>query len=318
MYGMALRVSLLLLALLLLAGDLRAAQGGPDAGGYYFIDSTEAGGPVYSFNDLTVSPTATTWTAIFGGAQPGDDEHGWVAINPAPFIFPYYGAALDLGDNVAGGMWISTNGWICFNYNGDGTFDPGVTNPEVGGYFGNVAIPAAAVINNTIYPYWDDLYGPGDGAPTGEIWGDVQGAAPNRTLVIQWNNMCRLADDSPVDFEVIIREGSSDILFQYRSMNGTGTGDSATVGIENGAGAIGTQYSFDTPGSIVNGRAILFTLTAPGGGGGAGAGGNEVTGGGSGGGGCLVRAQDARAALPCGAAAALLCLSLLALCVRRG
>jgi len=117
-----------------------------------------------------------------------------------------------------------------------------------------------------VAPFWDDLY-PADG---GVFW-DVIGNAPNRELVIEWrkisHSLCGNPSDTTVKFQVVLFEGSSDILFNYADVAFGGDcafanlGASATVGVQV-ATQVATQYSFETP-SLGNGTAILWTLGAP-------------------------------------------------------
>ncbi len=94
------------------------------------------------------------------------------------------------------------------------------------------------------------------------------GTAPNRKLVVQFNNMSFW--NSPIllgTFQIIIYEGSNNIQTQYRSIvdltSNRASGNSATVGLENITGSAGVHVSYNTAGYIHSNKAILFT---PGGG----------------------------------------------------
>jgi uncharacterized repeat protein (TIGR01451 family) len=106
---------------------------------------------------------------------------------------------------------------------------------------------------------WDDL----NLAP-GHIFYQILGAAPNRRVVIEFNNVTRHASPTapglPATFEMIFFEGSNNILLQYKS---TEFGDPA---IDHGASATAgvqitwteaLQYSYNTP-SLSDGLAILY------------------------------------------------------------
>jgi hypothetical protein len=88
--------------------------------------------------------------------------------------------------------------------------------------------------------------------------------------VAEWSNVnaeVLVGSDpaAPITFETVIYENGT-ILFQYQSLTGTLyfsasaelANYSASVGIENGAGEIGLQYSFNEA-RLANGRAILFS-----------------------------------------------------------
>ena len=60
-------------------------------------------------------------------------------------------------------------------------------------------------------------------------------------------------------FEVLLIEGSNDIVFQYQSMRANTRGDAreATIGLENSTGRIGLQVSCNQ-GWLYDGAAIRF------------------------------------------------------------
>src|SRR5207247_2463578 len=63
-----------------------------------------------------------------------------------------------------------------------------------------------------------------------------------------------------INFEAILNLDTGQILLQYGGLGSDGLkqGNSATVGIENGAGSAGIQYSFDEA-ALTDGTAILFS-----------------------------------------------------------
>ena len=129
---------------------------------------------------------------------------------------------------------------------------------------GTIPFPRTPGADNYIAPFWDDLVI----HATGDIMYQTIGTAPNRKLVVQFNNMSFW--NSPVllgTFQVIIYEGSNNIQTQYRSIvdltSDRASGNSATVGLENLDGSAGVSCSYNTAGYIQSEKAILFT---PGGG----------------------------------------------------
>ncbi len=99
-------------------------------------------------------------------------------------------------------------------------------------------------LENGIYPFWDDL-GPSN---SGVYW-EVQGAAPNRKLIVLWKDMPHysLNNNNYITFEVIIHE-SGVIQFIYMDLvfgdSNYDYGASATIGIKGHNGPY--QYSYNT------------------------------------------------------------------------
>ncbi len=87
-----------------------------------------------------------------------------------------------------------------------------------------------------IAPFWDDLY-----MLPGRIYHQVFGVAPNRTVVIEFDNVTRRDGSAnpgqPGSFEMIVFEGSSAIQFQYKDVDfGNPTfnnGASASIGMQS-------------------------------------------------------------------------------------
>lgn len=136
---------------------------------------------------------------------------------PIGFSFTFF-------DNTYSNVYVNSNGYL--------SFGPGsnATTPQT--------IPTAGDPDNYIAPYWSHLY------VKNQSWTDWiryrnGGSAPNRYIIIQWNQ----AKDMPTQqdgykFEVILHE-NGDIVFQYNSM--TFLGDSCGVsGVENAGGTAGT------------------------------------------------------------------------------
>src|SRR6185369_11851275 len=106
--------------------------------------------------------------------------------------------------------------------------------------FGNVlndfsndpSFPDPATPNDMIAPYWDD-WNPGAG---GDVFYLTLGNAPNRRLVVMWNQVLHFGTTNTATFEVVLFETTNNIEFRYAATNPT---DTPTIGIENFAGAIG-------------------------------------------------------------------------------
>jgi len=123
-------------------------------------------------------------------------------------------------------------------------------------------------VHGFIVPFWDDIV---TYNPTGTIYYQTLGTAPNRMFVVEWyDNQHFSSSDNGVTFEAILYEGSNNIKFQYKDVDfgnvyyavpgdnpPYNNGGSATVGIEGPTGDDGLQYSFNEP-VIDPALAILF------------------------------------------------------------
>ncbi|MDX2432640.1 MAG: MBG domain-containing protein, partial [Bacteroides sp.] len=186
-------------------------------------------------------PTETEYMGTIAATGYVDDNH-WGAF-PIGFSFDFFG-------NTYTDFYVTSNGMVMF---GEGS-----------NQYRNDILPWAPGADNYIAPFWDDLVI----HATGDIMYQTIGTAPNRKLVVQFNNMSFW--NSPVllgTFQVIIYEDSNNIQTQYRSIvdltSTRASGGSATVGLENLDGSAGVSCSYNTAGYIQSEKAILFT---PGGG----------------------------------------------------
>jgi len=187
-------------------------QGGPDAGGYRWIDSDEPGGPAFNWVDISTTGTAiTTWTN-------GTADDGSVVV-PLPFTFTYYG-------NNYTQLKIVTNGWI--------GFDVASTNTS----FSNTAIPNTAEPNNCLYPFWDDM----DLRTSGTVY--YKDDAANNRFIVEYKDVPHYDPPAggPYTYQIILYSDGR-IYYQYLSM--TSPLDNATIGNENTGGATGLQVVFN-------------------------------------------------------------------------
>jgi hypothetical protein len=138
---------------------------------------------------------------------------------PLPFTFRFYGASY-----VTAG--IATNGMISF-------VDPTY-------WWVNSSLPTADVAN-TIFAFWDDVYNRGSGECIA-----VYGSSPNREYVVQWNDQFFYPPGSSnatehMTYQVVLAETTHTIDVLYNQMEGQGdraTGNSATIGIQQGTGLV--------------------------------------------------------------------------------
>lgn len=211
----------------------------PDAFGYQWIDSEEAGGP--AFNWIDISSTGTSSIMYGVNAFHGDDNFS----EPIPFgfNFPYYGLQYSQAYvDINGEMLLCPNafydeypssGWgsdgFMFNY----------TYP----------VPGFTQMPGLISVFWDDLLAV---EGTGDVFFQTFGEIPNRYFIVQWNNLRYVGGTGgtpTLKFEAILYE-NGDIVYQYLNViNGqTGSvavhdsGRSTTVGIQNQDAQIGLCY----------------------------------------------------------------------------
>ena len=198
------------------------ASGGPDAFGYFWMDSDEPGGPAYNWVDISSTGTPLSW-----GSGNGDEGHTIMAL---PFSFPFYGLSYNQ-------IKITSNGWV--------SFDVDSTNHT----YSNVAIPTSAEPNNAVFGFWDDL----DQTAGGDVLTYYDAA--NSQFIIQYNNVPRYSTGGPYTFEIILKS-SGEILCQYNTM--TDPINSSTIGIENATGTDGLQVVFNNT-YLHNNMALRFT-----------------------------------------------------------
>ena len=121
----------------------------------------------------------------------------------------------------------------------------------------NICLPAetgyGTDTNTLIATYWDDL-APSQGG--GRVLYEVRGSAPNRTLVIMWDDVPRYGELDGMTFEAILSERDGSMTFQYLR---TDPGATATVGIEDLSQrpSCGLEYECNA-GGLTDGLAIRF------------------------------------------------------------
>lgn len=155
--------------------------GGPDPFGYKFIDSDEAGGPVFAWNDIAASGTPISGLA-------GDDQ----TSGPIPlgFDFPYYGSSFPA-------VRVSTNGWLSF------TSTSTAFSPQ--------PLPSLFAPENLIAALWDDLDFKGSARA-------VYRQEPG-TFIVQYTDVPRFSGTGSYTFQVIL-EDTGDILMHYLTVTG--------------------------------------------------------------------------------------------------
>jgi hypothetical protein len=209
--------------------------GGPDAGFMRWLDSDTSCGPVYEWRDIRSSGTPVVFP---------DYDNSFAKI-PIGFGFEFYDTSYET-------CYVGTNGYL--------TFGRGTTKLV------NESIPDAALPNNAVYALWDDL----DCLDSGRVRFERLGSSPSCTLVVSFDSVAYAqGGDSSLSFQVLLVEGSNDVVVQYRDVvtgnQSRDRGLSATCGVEGPSGLWGLCYLYgegsraSPPGNLVSsGRAIRY------------------------------------------------------------
>ncbi|RMF00578.1 MAG: hypothetical protein D6772_06190, partial [Bacteroidetes bacterium] len=173
-----------------------------------------------------------------------------------PFDFNYFG--VDYTGPID--MEIDNNGNVNFANNGDQ------------GGFTNEALPSndftdgGGTTGNGICPFWDDL-----DSETGNVYWEVQGAAPARLFIVQWDMRPHFPGPGMGSgtVQLQIDEFTGNISFLYpdvdfgdAAFNG---GASATIGIQGedvNGDLVAQQYSFNEA-AVSDGDCITYAVVIP-------------------------------------------------------
>jgi len=207
---LAVRVSLILALAVSAVPGVARAVGGSDAGGCYQYSDTiaplDGNAPTYAFEDISATGT------VF---QLGD-EHTSGPL-PLEFSFNFYGRAYSA-------VHVASNGFLTF------------LEDQTNGCCLGDNIPDASLPNGFIAGLWDDLL-----PLPGSLFYETRGTSPNQRFIVQFDGVpyCCSASNDPSTWQVILFEGSNEILVQYA--DATGVPD-ATAGIENADGSDGIEW----------------------------------------------------------------------------
>lgn len=213
---------------------------------YEFLSSTRCQNVSYSWE--TIPHNSTTFLPVFANNNSTARSLG--------FTFNFGGAGYTQAV-------ISTNGYLAFDGIGEGAFNYQATNflipvSNAGGVYGSDVFLA---------PFWDALQMPTLSGFTRGVFATTLGSAPNRRFVVEWNQMGLQSApaSTSLTFQVVLFEGSNQILYQYASLSGLGSdGSSATIGLEYNGGHSGLQFSYNEIGAARPGQAIRFYPQTPG------------------------------------------------------
>ncbi|PLX85489.1 MAG: hypothetical protein C0617_04130 [Desulfuromonas sp.] len=226
------------LALLLaLPATTLALTGGPDSFGYTFIDSEEAGGPAFEWEDIAATGTLLPL---------GDDEGS--PFLPLGFTFNFYG--IDYTE-----LKVSSNGFLGFSdFPSSGCCSAGCCS-------GDPIPTAGGKIDNLIAGLWDDL-DPANGQTS--IYYETLGTTPNRRFVVQIDDTPRWPNTGSNTFQYILFEGSNTIVVNYLRAE---VDSNTSIGVENADGTVGLAYPL-AAGEVYTDLAVQYCTNIACGGGG--------------------------------------------------
>ncbi|GAA0762197.1 LamG domain-containing protein [Ideonella azotifigens] len=202
----------------------------------------------YTFRSDTYSwesaANTITWDKSCTG-YPNDDDKATISFTGG-FTFPFAGSSY-------GSVRVLANGMLQFGP--DAGLHRTYTNTTL-----PVAAPAAygsgcaaATPTAVLLVYWTDL-DPGRSTSGGVTW-ELKGSAPNRRLVVSWNNVYQYNTTTPYTFQAVLYESGE---FKYQYGNANASGSNATIGVEVNSSDY-TLYSFNS-GYNANGSAIRWFL----------------------------------------------------------
>ncbi|NLI16582.1 MAG: hypothetical protein GX409_09890, partial [candidate division Zixibacteria bacterium] len=151
-----------------------------------------------------------------------DDEN--VGPLPIGFAFNYYG-------NDFNSFYFCSNGFMSFS--------------STSTAYSNLSIPNVNAPLNMMAPFWDDLYFPNGGNA-------YYYSNNTDSLIVSWVDVPHIGSGGPYSFQVIILQNGR-IVFQYQTINQPDS--SATIGMQNGNGAIGLQVVYNAH-YVTSGMAI--------------------------------------------------------------
>jgi subtilisin-like proprotein convertase family protein len=215
--------------------QITTSTGGPDAGGYRYVDSAALPAnirPVNSFIDISSNAVGQQVVA-------GDNVSAIVPLG-TPFIF--YGTAYSH-------LVMSTNGYLSTSLadnGGDAGSDcPLPAVPGAGGGGRIYPLHDDLVCNDGRYAFFQVCPRPPDSGGAGSCH------------VFMWNNAMHNGGAASFDVEAILYPTSGDLVFQYRDANPE-QGSGSTTGIQNDTATIGLTYACHQLGSLPVPRAVRF------------------------------------------------------------
>jgi hypothetical protein len=201
---------------------------------YRAVDSTESGGPQFSWTDISSVGRELTGDLVVLTSKPALDE-GIAGPVDIGFPFPFFSGTQS--PDFFNQIYVSPNGFVTFA-------------PFGGDSSAHGSLPSAILPGNSIAPFWADL----DLSISGHIY--CLSDPLDGTCTLQFQDVSIKGTTQTITFQVVLKT-SGEILFQYQN---AGSGNRCTVGIQDGARTGVLQVAFDQP-YLQNGLAIRVTPT---------------------------------------------------------
>ena len=175
---------------------------------------------------------------------PSDDDKATIAFTGG-FTFSFGGTAY-------ASVRVLSNGMLQFG--ADTGFFRNYTNSTLPA--GNATAQSgctAGATTNVMMAYWTDLNPSTSG--TGNVTWEQKGTAPNRYVVVSWNNVYQYGTSTPYTFQIVLLENGE---FKYQYGNANASGSAATIGVQL-SNTDYTLYSYNS-GYNANGSAIRWFI----------------------------------------------------------
>jgi hypothetical protein len=188
---------------------------------YAARNSTQSGGPVYAWRDLSGfgRDITTNFTAL--AAPKTSKDEGIAGPFDIGFSFPFFSGAQSPG--LYTNLYVSPNGFVTFS-------------PFAGDRSTNAVLPGSSAPTNLIAFFWDDL----------DLTNAVShiytaGDAIAGTFTVQFQNVRFKGSTLNVNCELILKS-TGEILMQYQTL---GVSNACTVGLQNAAANAGFQVAYN-------------------------------------------------------------------------
>ncbi len=187
---------------------------------YTAINSTQAGGPLFAWKDISVVGSDLTGSFTALAAPKTARDEGIAGPIDIGFSFPFFSGGQSPG--AFSQLYVSPNGFV--------TFSPFTGDTSV-----NRALPGSQAPTNLIAFFWDDL----DLGSNGRVYALKDPIAG--TFTLQFQNVLFKGTSSTVNCQLILKT-SGEILIQYKSV---GISNSCTVGVQNAPANQGLQVAYN-------------------------------------------------------------------------
>ncbi len=213
-------------------------SGGPDAFGYRYITSDDAGGPAYTWESFTDAAQSLRFSADAGLVNAISMGFFYDAESESRPYFEFYGKKYT-------GVYIAGNGYLTF------TPDSNYSNFSYDGQ----GFPSVDEANNLIAPLWLGGQSAADASAQVNVVYETLGTEPQRRFVMEFTY--NSTGSEQIAYQVVFFEGENTIQFNYKEINSLGA-DYLVAGIENSDGTVGLRYAALQPADEIAERSVLF------------------------------------------------------------